>query len=101
MADKKYYLDQPGLERLVEYINNSLDRKVNVGEIEIPDDVVVQADLEPYALKSDIPEEMDLSGYATKEELEDYATDADLQDLENRVTGVYHFRGNVANLEAL
>ena len=99
MADKKYYLDQPGLERLVEYINNSLDSKANVGDL--PDDVVVQADLADYALKSDIPEEMDLSGYATKEDLDDYATEADLQDLENRVSGVYHFRGSVENLDAL
>lgn len=99
MADKKYYLDQPGLERLVDYINNSLNNKANVGDV--PANVVVQSDLENYALKSDIPAEMDLSGYATKQELEDYATETALQDLENRVTGVYHFRGSVADLDAL
>ena len=97
----KYYLDQPGLERLVDYINNSLNNKVNVGEIEIPDNVVVQADLAPYALKSEIPESADLSLYATKEELEDYASADDLADLEDRVTGVYHYRGNVADIAAL
>lgn len=95
----KYYLDQPGLERLVDYINNGLDRKMNIGDI--PENVVVTEDLEPYALKSDIPESADLSGYATKIELEDYATDADLEELANRVSGVYHYRGNVADLEAL
>ena len=99
MADKKYYLDQPGLERLVDYINNSLNNKANVGDV--PANVVVQSDLANYALKSDIPAEMDLSGYATKQELEDYATETALQDLENRVTGVYHFRGSVADLDAL
>ena len=95
----KYYLDQPGLERLVDYINNSLSNKANAGDI--PDNVVVKSDLADYALKSDIPEGQDLSGYATKAELEDYATAVDLANLEGKVTGVYHFRGSVANLEAL
>lgn len=95
----KYYLDQPGLERLVDYINNSLNNKANVGDV--PANVVVQSDLEPYALKSDIPEGQDLSGYATKAELEDYATTVDLANLEGKVTGVYHFRGSVPDLEAL
>ena len=95
----KYYLDQPGLERLVDYINNSLNNKANVGDV--PENVVVQTDLAEYAKKSDIPEGQDLSGYATKAELEDYATAADLDELEGKVTGVYHFRGSVADLEAL
>ena len=95
----KYYLDQPGLERLVDYINNSLDNKANIGDV--PANVVVKADLADYALKSDIPEGQDLSGYATKAELEDYATANDLANLEGKVTGVYHFRGSVPNLEAL
>jgi hypothetical protein len=95
----KYYLDQPGLERLVDYINNSLNNKANVGDV--PANVVVQSDLADYALKSDIPESADLSIYATKVELEDYATAADLTELEGKVTGVYHFRGSVADLAAL
>ena len=95
----KYYLDPSGLERLVYYINNSLNNKANVGDV--PANVVVRSDLEPYALKSDIPEGQDLSGYATKAELEDYATANDLANLEGKVTGVYHFRGSVDNLEAL
>lgn len=95
----KYYLDQPGLERLVDYINNSLSNKANVGDV--PADVVVTSDLDAYALKSDIPESADLSSYATKAELEDYATDADLEALRGEVTGVYHFRGSVPDLEAL
>lgn len=95
----KYYLDQPGLERLVDYINDSLSNKANVGDV--PANVVVTSDLDAYALKSDIPESADLSGYATKAELEDYATDADLAALRGEVTGVYHFRGSVPDLEAL
>ena len=95
----KYYLDQPGLERLVDYINNSLNSKANIGDV--PANVVVKSDLDDYALKSDIPEGQDLSGYATKAELEDYATTNDLANLEGKVTGVYHFRGSVPNLEAL
>ena len=96
---EKYYLDQDGVVRLVGYINDALDSKANVGEI--PADVVVQSDLADYALKSDIPEGADLSGYATKAELADYATAQDLTDLANSVSGVYHFRGSVADLTAL
>lgn len=98
----KYYLDEDGLERLVNYINDNLAGKVNVGDqVELPSDLVHTADLNSYALKSDIPEEADLSGYATKAELEDYATDADIARLEGLVTGVYHFRGSVADLAEL
>ena len=116
----KYYLDEPGLERLVAYIQDELGNKVNKGEqVVLPEDLVREADLADYAKKSDIPEGQDLSGYATKVELgdyalasslndyatiaslDDYATDADLESLRGEVTGVYHFRGNVENLEAL
>ena len=116
----KYYLDEPGLERLVAYIQDELSNKVNKGDqVVLPEDLVREADLAIYAKKSDIPEGQDLSEYAktadfadvvreaalanlaTKAELEDYATDADLASLRGEVTGVYHFRGNVADLEAL
>ena len=96
---EKYYLDQDGVIRLVGYINDALDSKANVGDV--PANVVTQDVLADYALKSDIPAEADLSVYATKAELEDYATAADLTDLANSVTGVYHFRGTVADLAAL
>lgn len=98
----KYYLDEEGLERLVSYINDNLAGKVNVGDqVELPKDLVHTADLADYALKSDIPEDVDLSNYATKAELEDYATDSDIERLEGLVTGVYHFRGSVADLAEL
>lgn len=125
----KYYLDEPGLERLVAYIQDELGNKVSKGEqVTLPDDLVYEADLADYAKKSDIPEGQDLSeyakvadladvvrdadlapyalasslsNYATVASLEDYATDADLESLRGEVTGVYHFRGSVADLAAL
>lgn len=116
----KYYLDQEGLERLVNYIQDELGNKLDKdAQITLPDDLVHEADLSDYAKKSDIPEGQDLSeyakvadiadvvredtldAYATVESLEDYATNNDLESLRGEVTGVYHFRGSVANLEAL
>lgn len=111
----KYYLDKEGLERLVEYINNRLDRKLNITDIPVlPEDLVREQDIEnvvredalaeelnDYALKSDVAGLVDLSEYAKTEDLEDLATDADLEALRNFVTGVYHYRGNVADLEEL
>ena len=96
---EKFYLDQDGVTRLVGYINDALDNKANVGDV--PANVVVQNDLADYALKSEIPESADLSNYATKTELGDYATAAALAEVANSVTGVYHFRGSVADLAAL
>ena len=96
---EKYYLDQDGVVRLVGYINDALDNKANVGDV--PANVVVQADLEDYALKSEIPESADLSNYATKAELDNYATTAALAEVANQVSGVYHFKGSVADLAAL
>lgn len=88
----KYYLDQPGLERLVEYINSALAAKANVGDIAVlPNDIVRQGDLDLYALKEDL-ENLDVDGYAT---------DADIERLEGLINGVYHFRGSVADLAEL
>ena len=116
----KYYLDEEGLERLVSYIKDELNNKVNVGDqIELPADLVYEEDLDDYAKLTDIPESPDLSPYAlsadlldyatlndlnqyaTVQSLEDYATNNDLETLEAKVTGIYHFKGNVADLEAL
>ena len=112
---KKYYLDQEGLERLVEYINMSLENKANKGDV--PEDVVhndqladyvKNTELDPFINEDELAAE--LNNYVTKDsiddvvrsdELENYATNDDLVDLRNSVTGVYHFRGSVANLEEL
>lgn len=67
-------------------------------------DVVREADISDVVRNddiSDIVREADLDSYAKVEALDDYATNADLEALEGKVTGVYHYRGSVANLEAL
>lgn len=99
----KYYLDQDGVRVLVEHFNNSLDTKANKG------------DLIQYATKSDLENvSVDLNGYATETyvnqqianipEPETY-DDTELQDkvaaLEGKTSGLYHFKGSVANLAAL
>ena len=133
----KYYLDQEGLERLVEYINNALSGKANIGDI--PANVVVTDDLLDYVRNEDLEGYVDtdelaaeladyikaqdlgvyideneladeLDNYVTKssisdvvreDDLADYATNDDLADLRSEVTGVYHYRGTVENLEEL
>lgn len=127
MSDKKVYLDQEGLERLVTYIQAELSNKLSRDEqIVLPEDLVHTADLsnyakasevtnlvnslEDYAKKSDIPEEQDLSNYVrsatlndyvTKVSLENYATVTDLERVEAKATSAYHVKGSVADLEAL
>ena len=111
MSDnEKYFLDEPGLEKLVDFIKTELSNKVNIGDqISLPEDLVKTADLEDYinnaalllaladyAKKSDIPAEQDLSNYATTNDLQQ-AINQILQE----VSGVYHFRGNVDNLAEL
>ena len=102
---EKFYLDQDGVTRLVGYINDALDNKAIIlfdaaYECFIDDDNLPRS-IADYALKSEIPESADLSNYATKTELGDYATAAALAEVANSVTGVYHFRGSVADLAAL
>lgn len=80
---------------------------------------LTENDLSDYAKKSELPAAPDLSGYATVSDLTgfvnesalaDYATVAELQDyataqeveaLRGMVTGVYHYKGTVADLAAL
>lgn len=93
MPNTEYYLDSEGLTRLVNYINNALDNKADINDIaDLPENIVVREDLEPYAKKTDIPPEADLTPYATNEALD---------ELRNSVQGVYHFRGSVDNLTEL
>ena len=120
----KYYLDQEGLERLVQYINDALSGKADSGDI--PADVALKSDLQDYmrvdamgtyideselsAELADVVRDADLSNYATnaslsdvvrEADLEDYATNDDLDDLRTSLATVYHYRGSVADLEAL
>lgn len=116
MADKKIYLDQAGLERLVDYIKNELSQKANKGDIvdiDLPEDLVHEADLAEYAKKSEVVNELpndlvyeaDIADLATKAELEaledDYATKDELEAVEAKATSAYHVKGSVADLAAL
>ena len=109
MANKTY-LDQEGLERLVQYINDALKGKANAGDI--PEDVVLRNELASYVKADELGVYIDedelateLSAYPTNEALQEtlgaYATNDALETLRGEVTGVYHYRGSVANLEEL
>lgn len=109
MANKTY-LDQEGLERLVQYINDALKGKANTGDI--PEDVVLKDELANYVKVDELGAYIDenelaseLSAYPTNEALQEaldaYATNDALETLRGEVTGVYHYRGSVANLEEL
>lgn len=109
MANKTY-LDQEGLERLVQYINDALKGKANAGDI--PEDVVLRDELANYVKADELGVYIDedelateLSAYPTNEALQEtldaYATNDALETLRGEVTGVYHYRGSVANLEEL
>jgi len=88
---EKYYLDQEGLERLVQYINDSLASKANSS------DVPSKKDLDEYISQA--------TGYIDDEELAaalaDYVTDNDFATFKESLSTVYHFRGSVANLAEL
>ena len=121
MADKKVYLDQEGLERLVDYIQNELSQKADKGDIvdiELPEDLVYEADLADYAKKSevvaqlpndlvydadiaDVVRESDIADVVREAALDDLATKDELEAVEAKATSAYHFKGSVANLEAL
>ena len=66
---EKYYLDQEGLERLVQYINNALSAKAN------STDVPSKEDLDEYIANA--------TGYVDQEELNaalaSYVTDGDFE----------------------
>ena len=88
---EKYYLDQEGLERLVQYINNALSAKANSA------DVPSKEDLDEYIANA--------TGYIDQEELNaalaSYVTDGDFETFKETLNTVYHFRGSVADLAEL
>ena len=90
MAEKQY-LDQQGLERLVEYINNALSAKADSASVPSKDDLARYIE--------------EATGYVDQEELEaalvDYVTDNDFKDFKDSLSTVYHFRGSVADLAEL
>jgi len=120
MADK-YYLDQAGLERLVQYINDALRGKADAGAI--PENVVVKSDLADYMKAedmgvyidedeltaeladvirnsdmADVVRDSDIADVVREADLASYATSQDLEDLRDTLGSVYHYRGNVENL---
>ena len=112
MADKKVYLDQEGLEKLVNYIKNELSQKANKGDIvdfELPDDVVRDADLVDYAKKNEViaqlPNDLvydaDIADVVREDALDDLATKDELEAVKEKATAAYHVKGSVANLAAL
>ena len=97
------YLNQEGVQLIVNDYNNKLSVKADKSELSV------------YATKEelqniDIPE-VNLSNYATKAEVEAAVAavpqydDEEIRDLiaalEGEVSGLYHFKGSVANLAEL
>ena len=96
----KYYLDQDGVRVLVDHFHNDLSIKAD------------KTELANYATKDELDNvSVDLTGYATESFVNQQIAnipsydDSELQDkveaLEGRTTGLYHFKGSVANLDAL
>lgn len=121
MADKKVYLDQEGLEKLVNYIKNELSQKANKGDIvdfELPDDIVRDADLVNYAKKDEVVAQLpndlvynadiadvvranDITDVVREDALNSLATKDELEAVKEKATAAYHVKGSVANLAAL
>ncbi len=110
MADKKIYLDQAGLERLVDYIKNELSQKADKGElIDLPEDLVYEADLDDYAKKSEVVAQLpadlvydaDIVDVVREAALDDLATKDELSAVEAKASAAYHVKGSVADLAAL
>ena len=88
---EKYYLDQEGLERLVNYINDSLSAKANTVDVPSKEDLARYID--------------EATGFVDQDELDaalaDYVTDNDFDAFKETLQTVYHFRGSVENLAEL
>ena len=93
---EKLYLDQEGLKRLVQYINNALKDKANVGDI--PEDVVVKSDLADYiktaemeagfvdndelaAAIANVVRDSDIADVVRDSDIADVVRDADIADV--------------------
>lgn len=121
------FLEEQEVRTLVNYINNSLNNKMDKGSIELPDNIVSIEQLIAYAaskndlnalnstLENDyakktevvntLPDNLvyseELKGYVPLSELEKYATAEELAQIKNKLNGIYHFKGSVDNLAAL
>lgn len=85
MADK-HYLDQEGLERLVQFIHNALDEKADIGDI--PANVALKSDLIDYVKSADMSEYINESELAA--ELQNMVKTSDISDVvrESDITNV-------------
>lgn len=111
MAEQKVYLDQEGLEKVVRYIHNELDFKMDKADFESfdPENIVHLADLAEYAKKDevvvelpeDVVREADLADVVRAADLETLATKEELDKIETKASSAYHVKGSVANLEEL
>lgn len=111
MADKKVYLDQEGLEKVVRYIHNELNFKMDKTDFENLDieTLVRQADLADYAKKDevvaelpdDVVREADLADVVRSADIENLATKDELAEIDAKASSAYHVKGSVADLEAL
>ena len=97
---KKYYLDQEGTQRLVDFFKSQLGVKVNY------------EDLADYATLDDLQNvSVDLSDYASKDYVNDQLAGLEpyddseilsqLESLEAKTGGLYHFKGSIADLSEL
>ena len=111
LADKKVYLDQEGLEKVVRYIHNELAFKLDKTDFDNLDleNIVHQADLADYAKKNevvvelpdDVVREADLADVVHSADIENLATKDELAEINAKASSAYHVKGSVANLEAL
>lgn len=128
MAEKKQYLDQEGLARLVDYIQLALKNKADIGSI--PDNVALKEDLaglikateiEDIINNSDLAESLtdviheddiadvvrndDIANVVRNDDIVDVvrqdAFDNTISQIRESLGSVYHFKGSVANLAEL
>ena len=99
----KYYLDKEGTQRLVDFIKDQLGVKVNYEDLEqfaTKDDLSnVSVDLSDYASKSFVNDQ--IAGISIPEAYDDSEIKDQLESLEAKTSGLYHFKGSVADLAAL
>lgn len=90
----KYYLDQDGVRLLVEHFNNSLNTKADKSDLEN-----VSVDLNGYATENYVNQQ--IANLPEPEVYDDTELVNKVNALEGKASGLYHFKGSVANLTEL
>jgi uncharacterized protein YpuA (DUF1002 family) len=89
----KYYLDEEGLRRLVDYIHNELDTKMDITDFE-----TIQNDF--TTIQTDVTNiQSDVENISTT--LETKLDASEFEDLLNEIRDVYHYRGSVETVADL